>query len=333
MGSKGKILLRIRRLFSAYTIEILTVVALLVMGIFFDGFLCLDGILNIMKSASLKGVLALGMTVLMVSGHMDLSVGSTAAFAGVLFGGILEGLGRAPWAILPAFVAVIAMAVCVASLNTWATIHMGIPSLMSTFAVSKIVYALCGLCATLQFKRQFFPAWFKNMVGQKWFGVLPGAIGIFAVFAAIFGLVLAKSQFGRNIYTVGGNLESAKLSGIKTTWVQYLAFLVVQLSAVMSGLMLCGYQGSASHNYAQDWPLDVICSAIIGGAAIKGGYGSIKGTCLGLFFVGLMNNALIYLKADAFAQYFLSGVLMISVAVLNDHNQKEGARQKLARPY
>lgn len=319
LGSKSSLLQKFK---NVSTVEKMTVAALILFGLLFDSFFSFKNIVSILETAALKGVLALGMTILMISGELDLSVGTTAALSGILFGGIVHLTGGTITGYLLAFAAVICMAFLIATFNAWLTISTKIPSLLTTLATSKILYCIAGLAANKLFREKAFPNWFKNLAGD-WFGVLPGTVGIFFFFAFVFSIVLKKTRFGRNVYAIGGNKEASRLSGIKTNATIYKTFLLVQLSAAVSGLILAAYQGSASHNYAQDWAMDVVCSAIIGGASYNGGFGSIKGTCFGLFFIGIMNNALIYIRAGVFPQYLFSGLLMLIVATINYKNNRQ----------
>ena len=164
---------------------------------------------------------------------------------------------------------------------------------------------------------------FKKIGSIKLFGQVPvSALYLLIVFFVIL-LLMSKTKFGRNVYACGGNAEASRLSGINVVLTKALSFIIVQWTAVLSGIILSSQVQAGNFNYAKDWSLTIISSVVIGGASLNGGVGSVAGTMVGLLFLGVVNNAMTLMNYSEYAQFVVRGALMLFAVVMNTWQRKK----------
>ncbi len=293
-----------------------------------DSFLTSANLLNILKNASMKGVLAVGMTIAIISGFMDLSISSTVATTGIVIGLLFGAMPNSePLALVLGILIMIVVCAIMASIHAFFVIKYNMPAMIVTMATMKILYCVAGLLCN-GYPITSFPKWYGNLGGAKIFGFFPAAGIWFIIAVVIFSFLLKKTKLGRNIYATGGNLEASHLSGINTTKTRWLAMFFVQLTALCSGIILSSQLRAGNHTYAQDWGLDMISSVIIGGASFSGGVGKVFGTVVGMILVSTINNVLTILDVSTFYQYFAQGALILLAVVINTLRDQQLGKMK-----
>lgn len=308
--------IKLKRFFMSHMLECFVVVIWILASLVTDKFLTGANILNILKNASMKGVLACGMTCVIICGLMDLSVSSTVAMTGIVIGMSFGSIPNGAIALLVGLAIMVAVAAIMASTHAFFIIKYSMPPMIVTMATMKLLYGVAGLLCS-GYPITTFPQWYGKLGGGKLFGFFPSAAIWFIGAVIVFSFVLYRTKLGRNIYATGGSPEAARLSGINTTAARWSSLFFVQLMAVFAGVILSSQLRAGNHSYAQDWGLDIISSVIIGGTSFAGGVGKIFGTVVGMILVGTINNVLTLLDVSTFYQYCVQGLLMLLAVVVN----------------
>ena len=291
-------------------------------------FLTINNLLNLLKTASMKGTLAVGMTVAIICGQIDMSVSSTVAMTGVVLGMTFARVPNEPVALILGLLIMVCVGAAMASIHSFFVIRYNMPPMIVTMATMKGLYGITGLLCN-GYPITTFPTSYSNLGGAKLFGWFPSASLWFIAAIVIVSFILGRTKFGRDVYATGGNLQAAKLSGINVNRTRWFAYFVVQLTAIASGIILSSQVRAGNHSYAQDWGLDIISSVIIGGASFSGGVGKVFGTVVGMILVSTINNVLTLLNVSTFYQYLCQGALMLFAVVIN--TLKDSAIAKKAR--
>ena len=274
-------------------------------------FLSVGNLINVIRQASINIVLATGMTFVILTGGIDLSVGSilgVTAVVGVLVSSV-PGLG---WFAVPA--ALIA-GVFLGLLNGSLVAYLGLPPFIVTLGSYTALRGVAYLVAngTTVINRDLNFAW----VGNNYVGPIPWLviIAFLAVLASWF--VLRRTVLGRHIYAVGGNIRAARLTGIKVSRVLLFVYGVSGLLSGLGGIMSASRLYSATGMLGQGYELDAIAAVILGGTSFTGGIGTIWGTLLGALIIALLNNGLTLMNVSFFWQLVVKGLVII-IAVTID---------------
>lgn len=302
-----------------FILEIILIVLCVVLGFKAEGFRSTDNILNVLRNVSMQGIIAFGMTMVIVAGEIDLSVGSAVAFAGCFTAVVTKLLAGAglpvPLAVAMAILLSIVIGFGIGCLTGFVRMHFGVPTFITTLAWMAVLRGTAFLI-TNGFPITSFPGWYNFLGGGYLFGIPFPAI----VFVIVFCLVLVlmnNTSFGRSIYAVGGNMEAARLSGINVGRVKVLVMGLVGLFAAMSGVMQSAEIMSGTATTATGWELEVIAGVIIGGTSLMGGAGKVRGTLVGVIFLGVLINGMTLLNISEYWQFVVRGVLILSAVLIN----------------
>lgn len=320
---------KIKNLLLDHVIEIMLVLLIVVMSIVSDNFLTVNNTMNILRNQAMKGIIAFGMTMVIISGLIDLSVGSSVALAGVIVARCCRDLPKlagmsvdlACWlGILLAF----AVAILVGYIHAYAQHKFGMPAFIVTLASKNALYGLAGILSEGFPIANTLPGWFIKL-GTNKVGVVPlQALILVIVFLAIH-FIMTYTTTGRSVYSIGGNPEAARLSGINVMRTKIIVFSSIQVLAALSGLIHAAQAASASYSFAVGWESDVISSTVIGGVAMSGGVGKPWGTLMGVLFMGVVINAMTLLNVDIYAQYVVRGLIMFFAVLLSSFQAKAKA--------
>jgi ribose/xylose/arabinose/galactoside ABC-type transport system permease subunit len=321
---------KIKNLLLDHIIEILLVVLIIGMTIASPNFLTLANILNILRNSALKGVIAFGMTMVIIGGQIDLSVGSQVALAGVIVARCCSDLPGATGmsltlACIIGIVLAVLAAIVIGYVHGVAQHKFRMPAFIVTLASLNLLYGLAGmLCGGFPIAN-VFPSWFIWLGTGKVFGVIPvPAVILIVVFAVAFFL-MTYTTTGRAIYATGGNAESARLSGINVFKTKVIIFASVQVMCVLAALMNSAQVASGSYSFGKGWEVDVISMTVIGGASMDGGIGKPWGTLMGILFMGVINNGMTILNVDTYMQYVVRAVIMVFAVLMSTYQAKAKA--------
>ncbi|MDB9510442.1 ribose ABC transporter permease [Kamptonema animale CS-326] len=287
------------------------IVICIVFSLVTPNFLSLGNLINVIRQASINIVLATGMTFVILTGGIDLSVGSilgVTAVVGVLVS-LLPGLG---WFAVPA---ALLAGIGLGLLNGSLIAYLGLPPFIVTLGSYTALRGVAYLVAngTTVINRNLNFAW----IGNNYLGPIPWLviIAFLAVLASWF--VLRRTVLGRHIYAVGGNSRAARLTGIKVNRVLLFVYGVSGLLSGLGGIMSASRLYSATGMLGQGYELDAIAAVILGGTSFTGGIGTIWGTLLGALIIALLNNGLTLMNVSFFWQLVVKGLVII-IAVTID---------------
>ncbi len=276
-------------------------------------FLTLDNQLNILQQAAFFGIVAFAMTLVIVSGEIDISVGSMAALSSSLLGVLVVNVGLPMWV---ACLTVLVSAGSVGAFAGWVRAAFGVPTFIATLA---LYLALRGLAQLLtnNFPLPIDSDKFFYWGSGRLFGVIPVAAVYLVVVFAVIAVVARKTVFGRSVYAVGGNARSAELSGIPVRRVRIAVMAISGVAAAITGLLLSAQLASGNSTIANGLEFDAIAATIIGGAALSGGKGTLLGTLIGVVFIAALLNGMVLIGVNPYAQQVVRGAVVLVAVMVN----------------
>lgn len=282
-------------------------------------FLDPDNIMGVVRSSTILGVMALGVTFVVISGNLDLSVGSMMSFATVVVLDLHDVLG--PTMAIPAM---FAMTLCLGAINGFLVGFLRLNSLIVTLGMLSAIH---GLTLTYTGGKNMDIAdkeatWF-SVFGQGDFIGIPVPIIIFALLACLLGMLLGKTPFGRKVYAVGGNATAAIFSGVRSPRIVFSCYLISAFCVATAGLIQASRSLGSQNTVGQGLELEVLAAVILGGASLLGGSGTIFKTIIGVLILGFIQNGLLLIGLQFYVQYVVTWIIII-LAVWLDIAAKRG---------
>ena len=283
-------------------------------------FLTPKNMFNILRQNASNLFLATGMTMVIILGGIDLSVGSVIALSGVVAAGCVVNFGL-PEAV--GFIAAIAVGAAVGLFNGFIICKTDIPPFIVTLASMNITKGIALVltggapirCMTDAFK---FP-------GAGYVGPVPTPVILMFIIFILAALTINKTQLGRHIYAVGGNVQAAKFSGISVQKVKFIVYAYTGVMAGIAGVVIASRLYSGQPTAGDGAEMDAIASVVVGGTSMSGGSGRIGGTLIGVLIIGVLNNGLNLMGVDSNFQYIVKGlVILLAVYVDFLRNKKAG---------
>ena len=283
-------------------------------------FLTPKNMFNILRQNASNLFLATGMTMVIILGGIDLSVGSVIALSGVVAAGCVVNYGL-PEAV--GFIAAIAVGAAVGLFNGFIICKTDIPPFIVTLASMNITKGIALVltggapirCMTDAFK---FP-------GAGYVGPVPTPVILMFIIFILAALMINKTQLGRHIYAVGGNVQAAKFSGISVQKVKFIVYAYTGVMAGIAGVVIASRLYSGQPTAGDGAEMDAIASVVVGGTSMSGGSGRIGGTLIGVLIIGVLNNGLNLMGVDSNFQYIVKGlVILLAVYVDFLRNKKAG---------
>ncbi|HTZ21022.1 MAG TPA: ribose ABC transporter permease [Opitutaceae bacterium] len=292
-----------------------------VLSVLSDNFLTPENGWNILRQISVNLCLSIGMTLIILSGGIDLSVGAILALAGAVAAGLLKnGVALAALDVrlevtpAGAIVAGVAVGAALGWVNGFAITRFSLPPFVATLGMLSIARGLTMLW-TGGFPLTGLGPRFGFLGTGFLFGV-PMPVWIMAALTAVFVVVVQRTRFGRHIYAVGGNERAALLTGLRVNRIKVAVYTLGGALAGVAGLIVTARLDSAQPNAGLGYELDSIAAVVIGGTSLSGGRGSVGGTVLGCLIIGVLNNGLFLLNVSPFWQQVIKGlVILLAVAI------------------
>jgi erythritol transport system permease protein len=310
-------------------------------------FLSGDNLIVMTRHVAMNAILAIGMLLVILNGGIDLSVGSTVGLSGVIAGMLLEGLEIKS---LNVFLYPAVWVVIVVSLGVGTLVGYVNGVLVARFKVAPFIatlgmlYVARGIALLITNGTPFSKLRGEEGLGNTGFLTflkgaplgLPMPVWVMILFAAVFAVVLSKSPFGRWLYATGGNERAAELSGVPVKKVQTRIYVLSGLCAAAVGLLLTGDLSSATPAAGEFFELNAIAAVVIGGAALSGGRGTIRGTLIGAFVIGFLVDGLVLVGVSQFWQQIIKGAVIIVAVALDQLQQtlqtRRSAKAALSTP-
>ena len=279
-------------------------------------FLTLNNVMNIINQASINAILAIGMSLVILTGGIDLSVGSVVGFTGIFLAMRIQSG-------MPLALAIILCLVCgaVVGLVNGLLISYGkVPAFITTLGTMQVMRGMAQIINGGQ-AVSGFDLTVGALMKTKFFGVIPIGVLYVLVFYILMVLVLSYTKFGRSIYALGGNPAAAKLSGIKTRKLEVIVYVLGGLFAAFAGVMLLARLLYADPSAGSGYEMNAIAAAVIGGISMSGGKGRLANTVVGAIILATLTNGLQIMNVPTYYQTVITGIVVI-VAVFAD-KQKE----------
>jgi sugar transport system permease protein len=293
-----------------------------VLSILAPNFLTVRNFTNVLQQVSFLGVIALGMTLVIVAGEIDISVGSAMALHSALLGCLIY---YQHWPIWLAIIAVLLLGTGIGLCAGFIRARFNIPSFIVTLSLLSALSGF-GLWLTNASPIPISDPLFSNLGNGRLFNLsfLPIPLVVFLILFAVFWFVSTRTTFGRSVYAVGGNAEAARVSGISLTRVRVVIFGGTGLLAAISAIMYSSLIQSGNGQLGQGAEFQVIAAVIVGGTSLYGGRGSMVGTLIGILFIGVLDNGMVLLNVNQYAQQVAHGFIIL-IAVLGSEGLRGGS--------
>jgi ribose/xylose/arabinose/galactoside ABC-type transport system permease subunit len=279
------------------------------------GFLSTYNLLNLLRQTAELGIIAMAMTMLIVSGEFDLSVGATYAVTGVVAGLLFKVAGVNIWL---AGLGGLTAALFLGFLNGLLVTSARMNSFIATLATMMVFRGIAMVLSQGQPISTFPDLAFFEVLGRaKLFGSVPIPILWLAVWGALLYVLLHRTTYGVTVFATGDNREAANLAGIRTDRVKRLNFLITALAAGIAGLISMGYLKTVTPTQGMGIELEAIAAAVIGGTSMRGGVGSIFGAFLGALIMAEVRTGLVLMGTDAYLQDACVGLIIAIAVILN----------------
>ncbi|MCT4334454.1 ABC transporter permease [Paracoccus sp. YLB-12] len=309
----------VAKLLARQGILVAFVLFMVVFAIANQRFLAIDNISGVIRSSAILGVMALGVTFVVIGGNLDLSVGSMMSFSTIVVLDLHDKLG--PTLAIPAMFGLTLL------LGAFIGVLVGYLKLNSLIVTLGMLSAIHGLTLTWSGGKNMDIAdkeatWF-SVFGQGDIVGIPVPILIFALLAGALSLVLGRTPFGRKVYAVGGNGVAATFSGVPRARVVFFTYLISAFCVATAGLIQASRSLGSQNTVGQGMELEVLAAVILGGASLLGGSGTVFKTVIGVLILGFIQNGLLLVGLEFYAQYIVTWIIII-LAVWLDIAAKRG---------
>lgn len=306
----------VKKIFSAYSLYILLLVLIIVVSVLNTNFLSAQNIKNIFQQVSINGILAVGMTFVIITGGIDLSVGSLLGFSGVIAASLVSGGGNPLLAVLAGIAAGLVFGVINGVLVSYAKIVPFIVTLGMLSIARGFTNVYTHGSPIIKLNKAF------TALGQSSFLGIGLPVWIFVCMLLVGYVLLHTTKLGRYTLAVGGNESAAKTSGINTAKIKMFAYTFTGFCCGLAGILMTAKTNAGAPNAGTGYELDAIAAAIIGGTSPSGGKGSIFGTLLGVLIFGIIQNALDILNVSSYIQQVIKGLIIIGAVWADKANRR-----------
>lgn len=289
-------------------------------------FLSFDNLINVFRSTGFTLIVVVGMTLVLITAGLDLSVGSIFALGAIVCGLCCQ----AGMPIVLAILMGTLVGVVAGFLIGGTIVKTGIPPLIITLGMQYIGRGLVSVI-TKGVPIYPLPESFVAIETTKLFGTIPIIIPIALIWAFIGHVLLKHTVFGRSVYAIGGNQDAAKISGININRTKILVYTITSTAAAFSGIMMASRMGSCEPSTGTGMELKVICAAIIGGTSTFGGMGTIIGATLGALFMEIITNSLTLMRISVYWQNLVFGVILVASVLLDQYKRQLMLRQSIKK--
>lgn len=309
-----------------YAIVFIFIGMLIALSLLSPAFLQVRNLLNVVRQVSVVGLIAFGVTTVIITGGIDLSSGSVLALAAVIAASLAQQVDwhspRWPGLDVPLLfpiVAALAVGAFCGFLSGFTIATFRIPPFIATLGMMTIARGAALIYSERPvsgLKESY------NYIGQGHFLGVPVPIIIFLGVALVMHILLSNTRFGRHVYALGGNEQAARISGISIGRVKILVYTLAGLLSGLAGLLLSSRIGSGQPGLGLGYELDAIASAVIGGTSLSGGIGTIWGTIVGALIIGVLNNGMDLLNVNAYYQTILKGFIIVAAVIIDERKNR-----------
>ncbi len=299
-------------------IFVLLLAFIVLFSIVTDNFFTEYNMLNLLKQASVKGIVTIAVAFVFITGNCDLTVGASTALSAMICAILMSDHG---WGILPAIVAALLCTMLVGVLNAFAVYELKVVPFIATLGMSNVVRGLIKFMSEARTVANL-PPQFNSFAVTKFLGV-PLMLIVWLVIIVISQFVLRKTVFGRNLYTLGSSAEVATLSGINVRKYMYATYVISAFLCGIAGIVMTTRLNSASPSGGTGFDMDAIAAAVVGGVSMGGATGNAIGATLGILLILLIQNGGIHMGINPFVMESINGLLVIFAVYFNYISNKK----------
>ena len=312
MDKKAK--LSFANLYSTYGVFFILVIEFVIFSLASKSFLTLGNILSVGRQMSFTGIAAIGMTLFMLTGGIDISVGSMLAMAGVLCAKLSADVGLPLWI---AVVITLLIGALFGLINGAAVTRLHIPALIATLATQTILKGIAYLLTNAVPVKNLSATY--KFLGQGYiFGVIPVPLIITVALYVLAWWYLDKTYLGRRVYLSGGNEEAARLSGINTKWTITGTYVFSGVFAAIAGVLMAARLGSGQPSVGSGFEMDVITATVLGGISVNGGKGKVVNVFVGACIMGVLANGMTMLNINQYLQWIINGLVLLFAVTMSN---------------
>lgn len=312
------------KFYKKWGIYVLLLIEIIVFTLIAPGFMTWTNMMNVIRQVSMLGIVVTGVSIIMIGGGIDLSIGGQMATSGLIIAMLVINHGMNPF-----IASLIGIAVCVlmGAINGFLIVKLKIMDMVVTLGTMTILqgvaYLLTGGFAIFGMPENF------KFIGQGYLGAVPVPVIIFLVIVLICSVVMDKTYFGRHIYALGGNKETARLAGINISKLKVLTYAIAGSLTGIASVIMLARTNSAQPAAGSTYAFDCMTASVLGGVSFAGGEGKIVGGVIGVIFIGILGNALVIMGISEYWQNVIKGIILI-LAVAMDNIQQKAKRAKAA---
>lgn len=288
------------------------------------GFFSYRNFINLLRQSSMLGIVCTGMAMVMISGGLDLSVGSQMSLVGIITALLVVKNGWNPF--LAVLVGMTAVLVC-GFINSFLVIKFKVWPMIVTLAMMQVIQGLCYIISD-GLPVYGLPEYVK-WIGQGYIGFMPVPVVILLIVMLTGAFILRKTYFGRYLYAVGSNSEAARLSGIRVNLVRASSYVICAFLSGIAGLVLMGRVASGQPAGGDGMEMDAITACVVGGIGLSGGVGMMPGVMLGVLIIGTLTNGLGVLGVGEFYQLVFKGIVLVLAVGVDCIRREHMANQKV----
>ena len=312
-----------REMFRRYGMLAVLVVLIVIFSFGSKYFLTGDNIINVLRQVAVCGISAVGLTFIMLTGGIDLSIGTVIGMTGVM-----TAIAMVEWQI-PMLLAVLiglVTGLLIGLINGLLVTYVNIPALIATLGTMTSVRGLCFI-VTGGLPVYNFPESF-DVFGKGYISVIPVPVIIMVIILVIGWYVLNKTKYGRYLYAIGGNAEAARLSGINVKKNKVMTYVIAGLLSAVAGIVELSRLSSGQPNTGNGFEMTVITAVVLGGISVNGGEGKFFGVVVGVFVMGVLTNGMVMMNIYEYYQQLIKGIVLL-VAVGFDQLSKVNKVKKM----
>lgn len=308
----------VKKVFNKYAIYLVLIALIIFFSITSDVFLSFENIMNVLRQVSVVGIVAVGMTFVILTGGIDLSIGTVIAVTGVVTARLMV-IGLNP---ILAIIISIGVAILIGCINAFFTHEFKLNPMIVTLGVMTVLkgvsYIVTGGLPVYGFSEEF------KVIGQGYIGPIPIPILIMLVCFLIGYFILNYTSFGTAVYGIGGNEEAVRLAGINIRKTKYLVFIICSILSAIAGIVLLSRVNNAQPNAGFGYEMDVITGVVLGGVSMTGGEGKISGVFIGILVMAVLANGMLLLGISEYFQWVVKGSVMLLAISYDKIIKKKG---------
>lgn len=304
-----------------HTVAILLIAVTAFFCLFVQGFASWNNFFNLLRQTATLGIVSAGMVLVIIVGHIDISVGSVVSLVSCVVAIMIVQMGYDP---VVACLLGVCLATAIVTFNGAIVLATGMPSMLATLALSQVYQGLTYI-VTNSTPISGLPAAMR-MIGQGYLGPVPIPVIIMAVMLGVSSFILTRTYPGRYCYAVGSNPEAARLSGIPVGRTILMAFALCGVTVGVAAIVLCSRLFGGFPTAGSGLEMDVITAVVVGGVSFSGGKGKVSGVVQGVLLMGVLSNGLGVMGANTYTQLVCKGVVLVAVVGIDYLQQKNAGR-------